>query len=684
MKKRRKTNKGITLVALVITVIILLILAGIVISSLTGDNGLFKRAKYARIETALGTIKEQLMLEQNEKAIDNIKLTPETLLAEGKVERTVQEAEDKNYYMYYALKEDAVEGMQGLGKGNLANLKDVFIIDDDLNVKYIASDGKEYGDNVENKILEDETEIKFSSKSFSEYVSKISGVTEDELKFKWMKKQTSLTIADSSVDSLQDLVFFPNLESLTLGESGNKNIPQIISMDGVENCTKLTKLTLYYGPDKEYSAVSKLSNLTYFYRLSGNDYDNIIDNIKSCKNLESLYIKSQHNINMSRISELNNLKSLDLSGNGITEISGIDKMTNLEELNLGTNLITKIEGLNRLINLKRLYLNDNNIEDITPLNANMSLVYLNLKDNDRIDGNRNNYTGERLQALNKIGEILDRDGQINLDINKLGLFTNYKRLDLSNQNLSTLDALEGLTELTYLRLENNQITLEDEKSQEILKSMNKLTELNFKKNKLTDITSINNLENLTKLTLSDNNVNLAEIEDIISNLSFLRVSTESLKTIVNCDVNKITKIRLNTSSLTEIPDLSKFTNLIELDLSSNPDIVNLSDISKITSLQILKLNNTNLHGRMIDFSNLTNLQYIELQNNYLSSDDLNKLSVLKNNTKLTLDLRKNSIIDASSLIVFQPTTIIRLSENVNLSSESKEALTERFGNNVSF
>ena len=44
-------NNGITLVALVITIIILLILAGIAIASLTGDNGLFARANQARKET---------------------------------------------------------------------------------------------------------------------------------------------------------------------------------------------------------------------------------------------------------------------------------------------------------------------------------------------------------------------------------------------------------------------------------------------------------------------------------------------------------------------------------------------------------------------------------------------------------------------------------------------------------
>ena len=36
---KKKENKGITLIALVITVIVLLILAGVTIATLTGDNG---------------------------------------------------------------------------------------------------------------------------------------------------------------------------------------------------------------------------------------------------------------------------------------------------------------------------------------------------------------------------------------------------------------------------------------------------------------------------------------------------------------------------------------------------------------------------------------------------------------------------------------------------------------------
>lgn len=43
MKERRKNNKAITLIALVITIIILLILAGVTIATLTGENGILRK-----------------------------------------------------------------------------------------------------------------------------------------------------------------------------------------------------------------------------------------------------------------------------------------------------------------------------------------------------------------------------------------------------------------------------------------------------------------------------------------------------------------------------------------------------------------------------------------------------------------------------------------------------------------
>lgn len=44
IKKARKTNSGITLIALVITIIVLLILAGVAIATLTGDNRIINKS----------------------------------------------------------------------------------------------------------------------------------------------------------------------------------------------------------------------------------------------------------------------------------------------------------------------------------------------------------------------------------------------------------------------------------------------------------------------------------------------------------------------------------------------------------------------------------------------------------------------------------------------------------------
>ena len=56
-------NKGITLVALIITIIILLILSGITIATLGGENGLFKKVKLGKERYAISEAKEKLELE---------------------------------------------------------------------------------------------------------------------------------------------------------------------------------------------------------------------------------------------------------------------------------------------------------------------------------------------------------------------------------------------------------------------------------------------------------------------------------------------------------------------------------------------------------------------------------------------------------------------------------------------
>ena len=62
MYERNNKNKGITLIALVITIIVLLILAGVAISMLSGENGILKKAAEAKTKTEEGQKQEETAL----------------------------------------------------------------------------------------------------------------------------------------------------------------------------------------------------------------------------------------------------------------------------------------------------------------------------------------------------------------------------------------------------------------------------------------------------------------------------------------------------------------------------------------------------------------------------------------------------------------------------------------------
>lgn len=64
--KEKQKNKGITLIALVITIIVLLILAGVTIATLFGDNGVLTKATEAKNEQADATVEEAVKLAWNE------------------------------------------------------------------------------------------------------------------------------------------------------------------------------------------------------------------------------------------------------------------------------------------------------------------------------------------------------------------------------------------------------------------------------------------------------------------------------------------------------------------------------------------------------------------------------------------------------------------------------------------
>ena len=71
MINNKKMSKGITLIALVVTIIVLLILAGISVQMLTGDNGILQRSIEAKTMTDDNRIKEELDMMLMEYKLSN-------------------------------------------------------------------------------------------------------------------------------------------------------------------------------------------------------------------------------------------------------------------------------------------------------------------------------------------------------------------------------------------------------------------------------------------------------------------------------------------------------------------------------------------------------------------------------------------------------------------------------------
>lgn len=89
-EKSRMSMKGITLIALVVTIVVLLILAGVSISMLTGENGIITQSQEAKLETRAAMIQEERDLWIKERY-----LTQKTNETPKSMEKILQELQDK-------------------------------------------------------------------------------------------------------------------------------------------------------------------------------------------------------------------------------------------------------------------------------------------------------------------------------------------------------------------------------------------------------------------------------------------------------------------------------------------------------------------------------------------------------------------------------------------------------------
>ena len=106
LKEQLKINKGITLIALVITIIVLLILAGVTIATLTGDNGILTKAQNAKEKNEQKTVEEQINLAVQASKINEGLVIDKDILEQELTNNGIEITKSENDELPWTVKKD--------------------------------------------------------------------------------------------------------------------------------------------------------------------------------------------------------------------------------------------------------------------------------------------------------------------------------------------------------------------------------------------------------------------------------------------------------------------------------------------------------------------------------------------------------------------------------------------------
>ena len=106
LKERVKSKNGITLIALVITIIVLLILAGVTIATLTGDNGILTKAQSAKEKNAQKTVEEQINLAVQASRINEGLVIDKDILEQELTNNGIEITKSENDELPWTVKKD--------------------------------------------------------------------------------------------------------------------------------------------------------------------------------------------------------------------------------------------------------------------------------------------------------------------------------------------------------------------------------------------------------------------------------------------------------------------------------------------------------------------------------------------------------------------------------------------------
>ena len=206
-----RKNKGITLIALVITIIILLILAGITISQLTG-NGLFGKAGLAKQKTRYVSAKEIIDLKLMEIQVDCEEKEDEYTIK--KIAEGMKETKDITIEKYYNTETSKIKNEI---EENLINLEGIVVsVDEYSEYKFLIGEERKIVGVLEGEVTDTTSKEdfinleEFETKAFSSTATSTDNIEYfyEKKRIETNKMQILITVIDekNGIDKIE----YPN------------------------------------------------------------------------------------------------------------------------------------------------------------------------------------------------------------------------------------------------------------------------------------------------------------------------------------------------------------------------------------------------------------------------------------------------------------------------------------------
>ncbi len=413
IKPYLKSNQGITLIALVITIIILLILAGISIASLTGENGILVKSQTAKIESKKSSYEEALKL-------INLELRPDKTIqnwSNQKYMNTYKQAIEKNEFFLDA-KEITLIPTNSELIIQILTMEDWVYFVTENNIEFSESKNQIlpniYVSLVDNTLcfFDNEEDAKNSTDN-SEYFYGYIGNSDyyrnsdtNSISTPWFKHKDLITQVDfvDEISPTNMMCYFADLSSLTtINHMENLKTERTTNMqDLFYNCTSLSSLDLsnfvtlnvtnmrcmFYNCEK----INNL-DLSNFNTSQVKDMGYMFYHCKALKNINLQNWDTSNVVNMTEMFDACIFETLDLSHfntKNVKEMAGMFAWClELKELNCKNFVIQPTTDIGLLLiydsNLVKLDISNMNLSNHT---ANKEAAFNSLPTNAQIITNQ--------------------------------------------------------------------------------------------------------------------------------------------------------------------------------------------------------------------------------------------------------------------------------------------------------